>query len=240
MANKKKNISPPQKKSKISKPKPKNKKIKVTKTKIKKNNKTSLYIIVIMTLLVAILVLLNKFSEQGNKAINKEEKISSEKTKKNKGEFLPEFKKKEKEVVQFEEKQTKIKIYFLKLNEKTEEISLFPANRKIHSTNYILETLQELIKGPNKNETDQGLLTALPNNIKIHSIEIKNKTAIINFNKKLGENATGNILLQRINQIIYTATQFENIDNIKIKINGRYQKTLGSDGLSISGPLHRP
>lgn len=132
-----------------------------------------------------------------------------------------------------------VKVYFIQFNEKTEKTALLPVTRKIRSDSPLKDTLTELIKGPNKKEERRGLLTAVPSHLRIRGMEIRNRTAVIDFNGAIEENANGSILLSRIDQILYTATQFENVDSIMIKVNGRSKKFLGSDGLSLGGPLHR-
>ena len=100
-------------------------------------------------------------------------------------------------------------------------------------------TLEQLIKGPTPYEQGKGYITAVPSHLKIRNIDIKGKTAEIDFNGVIEEGAAGDILLKRIQQIVNTATQFDNIDSIIIKINGQRRKTIGGDGLSIGGPLRR-
>jgi len=70
-------------------------------------------------------------------------------------------------------------------------------------------------------------------------VKIRNKTAEIDFNSAIEYGAAGSILLNRLDQIVYTATQFSGVGSVIIKINGKARQTLGADGLSISGPLHR-
>jgi len=223
---------PPKKKSQKKSTKP----VKLSKTKIKKNNQTSLYILAIMALLTAFLILLNKFTTDKNPKPNKTTPTSDTLTD---TDYKNISQKPAEPVEKNLNENEKVKIYFIKINEKTEKMDLKAVTRKVFSKNKIKESLKRLIEGPSAEEEDHGFLTAIPKDLKVYDLKIKNKTAEINFNQAIGKGATGNILLRRIDQIIYTATQFKGIENIIIKINGRYQKTLGSDGLSINGPLHR-
>ena len=124
-------------------------------------------------------------------------------------------------------------------DEKTEKMSLIPMKRRVSSDTPIRGALNELLKGPSKNEEGRGLLTAMPENLRIRDIKIEKKTAVVDFNDAIEENANGNILLMRVDQIVYTATQFKNIDSVLIKINGKRRSFLGGDGLSIGGPITR-
>ncbi len=132
-----------------------------------------------------------------------------------------------------------VKIYLIRFNEKTERISLAPVMRRVNSDFLLRNALYELIRGPTESERGRGLLSAVPKNLRIRNIETKNRMVIIDFNDAIEKGANGSILLNRIDQIVFTATQFESINRIKIKINGRGKEFLGSDGLSIGGSLYR-
>jgi len=134
---------------------------------------------------------------------------------------------------------TTIKLYFIRMNEKTEKMYLSVVRRRIKGSDFIKKSLLLLAKGPSAEEKKRGYLNAVPSTLRIRSIAIINKTAVIDFNNAIEKQAAGTILIKRLNQIIYTATQFRDINSISIKINGHYRSTLGSDGLSISGPLQR-
>jgi spore germination protein GerM len=219
------------------------------------------YVLVIIILITIIVLLLNKFYEKGQFTIPKifkdtaktetlkdkpdpskdklpdtkardEKKAPEEKTDKDK----PEDKKSDDKPVPAEKE---VSVYFLKLNEKTEKIYLSPVKRKVPDSQLIYQALEQLIKGPTKNEEARGFITAVPARLKIRGIDIKGKTAEIDFNGVIEEGAAGDILLKRLEQIIHTATQFDSVDSIIIKINGQKRKSIGSDGYSISGPLRK-
>ncbi|MCL2155788.1 MAG: GerMN domain-containing protein [Leptospirales bacterium] len=132
-----------------------------------------------------------------------------------------------------------ISLYFLQFDEKTEKVNLKTVKRKLSDKQILSQTLNQLIKGPSPYEEGKGYITAVPSNLKVRSVTINGKTAEIDFNKAIEEGATGDILLKRIQQIVYTATQFEDVDSIIIKIDGQRRKSIGGDGFSISGPLKR-
>jgi len=239
--------------------KTKSKKKKATPVKYKANNSNKPYIaLVIMTLAVAFLLLENNsksFNLDFKKFFKSKSKILTTDNlslKKHKT-VLPKKKEKlvaeKKEIIKNREKikkieklkpgLKKIKIYFVKVNEQNEKIFLASIYRKLESASPLKETFSILLKGPSKREKRMGYLTALPKGLRINKIVVNGKTANIDFNKYLSYGASGNILLSRINQIVYTATQFPNIDNVLITINGKRKKSLGGDGLSIGEPLTR-
>jgi spore germination protein GerM len=161
--------------------------------------------------------------EKDNKEITKEnknskEKIVTERKDPERGEFL---------------------IYLVRFNEDNNKMSLLPVKRNIKAESPLKSTLNELIKGPNKIEKKKGLLTAIPDDLRIRNVQVVGRNAVLDFNDAIETNANGEILLTRIDQLVYTATQFEGIDSVIIKVNGKQKKFLGGDGLSVSGPIGR-
>ncbi len=137
------------------------------------------------------------------------------------------------------EKSIDIKVYFLKLDEKTEELYLSPVRRKVSDKNIITLSLENLIAGPSAYEKAAGYLSAVPPGLKVNKAAVKGRSAEIDFSGVIEEDAPGQILIKRLQQIVYTATEFDGIDSIIITINGKRKKSIGADGLSISGPMSR-
>ncbi len=203
------------------------------------------YILTIMVLLTIIILMVNTLyfreSNRSSGSLVKNEK-SQRPGRFEKQEIREEGKitgKSEKEKTGESIKKVKARIYFVRFNERNEKSYLTYVKRSIDSRNPVESALKELIRGLSPSEERRGLLTAVPENLKLRNVRMRNRTAELDFNGSLQMGAAGNILLNRIDQIVYTATQFENVDSVIIKINGKTRRTLGGDGLSISGPLQR-
>jgi spore germination protein GerM len=137
------------------------------------------------------------------------------------------------------DKRVGVQVWFLRFNEKTERVSLAPVKRSVLHENRVESALRELIEGPSAGEKGKDYLTAVPPALRLKGVKLRNRVAELDFDSALGEGATGTILMNRVDQIIYTATQFDDVDGVTITINGRRQSTIGSDGLSIQGTLSR-
>jgi len=135
--------------------------------------------------------------------------------------------------------EKEIAVYFLKLDEKTEKIYLSRVRRRIKSESPVEAAIESLIKGPTTAEENMGYITAVPSSLKVRSINIRGRTVEIDFSGVIEDGAAGEIAIKRVQQIVYTATQFDAADSVIILIEGKRRKTLGSDGFSISGPLRR-
>ncbi len=138
-----------------------------------------------------------------------------------------------------DEKAIDVKIYFLKLNEKTEELYLSSVTRKVSDKNILRLSLETLVSGPGPAEKSAGYMSAVPPTLRVNRVAIKGRSAVIDFSGAIEDDAPGQILIKRLQQIVYTATAIDGVDNIIITINGKAKKSIGADGLSISGPLGR-
>ncbi|MCX8123110.1 MAG: GerMN domain-containing protein [Spirochaetes bacterium] len=243
------------------------KKSKTTKTKKGSSKKSTTvtsssrapYILIIMAMAAGLLFLLSLQSDSiksfiakkteekkqntilpSSNEMNKEKKqventsVVADSKNKNTQELSPQKKQLEKE-----KPLIQAKIYFLFYNEKADKIELRPVTRNVDSRIPVKAALEELIKGPTKDEEKKGYVTAIPPTLKVIDVSIINNIAFINFNRAIEEGAAGNIMLNRLDQIIYTVTQFDAVDGIHILVNGQRKRFLGPDGISIAGPLKR-
>ncbi|MBN2157782.1 MAG: GerMN domain-containing protein [Spirochaetes bacterium] len=211
-------------------------------------SRNAVYVLVIMGLITALALLSNRFISRHKMSpdVKTEKSIPFENISEKDEKPIPDREEKARKpepgetAVSTEKPEKKsVKVYFVKLNEKTEKLYLSPVNRKVERNAMLENAIKELIRGPSSGEKRNGYLNAVPADLRINGIRLRNRTAEIDFNGAIERGATGSILLNRIDQIIYTATQFENVRSVVIKINGKTRQTLGSDGLSISGPLDR-
>ena len=219
----------------------KNNKKKTSKEVAIQKNRGPLYILIIMLLLTAIITLINRFYfNHIPEKVKVSEKLEIEEVKDEKQNDVVDEKELDNEEEASITSYKKAKLYFIKMNDKTEKMYLTSVYRKFSNNGLLLKNiLNQLVKGPLSEEKRKGLMTAIPADLKIYGIRMRNQTAEINFSTAIEKGAGGNILISRIDQIVYTATQFDNVDSIIIKVNGKTRDSLGSDGLSISGPIHR-
>jgi len=214
---------------------------------------TALYVLVIMILATIVVLLSGNYIKEvprlwervKNEVTSNKDKVPEKKDDHNKEiQKAAEDLKKEPEAAKIDDgepvkREIDAKIYFVRFNDATEKTFLSSVRRRVREDKKVEEALKLLIRGTNGEEKKKGYLTAIPENLRVNDVKIRNRTAEIDFNSAIEYGATGTILVNRIDQIVYTATQFEDIDSVVIKINGRRQKTLGADGIAIDGPLHR-
>lgn len=109
-------------------------------------------------------------------------------------------------------------------------------SRTVEGENIYLETVKELIKGPDSSSLNR----TIPDEVKVLDIDINEGTAVIDFNMKLKENHWGGSTGERMTvySIVNTLTQFENIDHVKFLLEGEEIDTLAGH-MDLTVPVPR-
>lgn len=114
-----------------------------------------------------------------------------------------------------------VSLYFAEYSET--ESYLIKETREISTGNELYKSvLEELIKGPESSE----LYPTLPSNVKVNSVKLSDGTAVVDFSREIITNfeeiphsSTTEVLA--IFSIVNTLTEFEEIDKVKITIEGK-------------------
>ncbi|MBP7583309.1 MAG: GerMN domain-containing protein [Spirochaetes bacterium] len=132
-----------------------------------------------------------------------------------------------------------VKIYLVRVDDNTGKSSMIAVSRAVKGQPTVQQALAELVRGSTVAEKRRGLLTAIPPSLRVRSVTVKNRNAEIDFNGAIEQPVGKDIMINRIDQIVYTATDIPGVDSVLIRINGRRQQTLGGEGIPIAGPLRR-
>ena len=120
-------------------------------------------------------------------------------------------------------------------------IKLKSVIRSIYFANSPLrETLKTLLDGPSTAELNQGLLSIIPEGTDLRNVYVKGHTAFLDFSDDFRFNSIGQAGLKaQLQQVIFTATEFSNVSDVQILIEGSRQKYLSQEGLYIADPVSR-
>jgi len=101
------------------------------------------------------------------------------------------------------------------------------------------DALESLIRGPSAEEEKQGLISLIPKNAKILNATVRGNTAYISFSEDFLFNTYGTegYASQR-RQIVLTATEFSNVKDVQILIDGKRIDYLG-EAVWIGSPVSR-
>ena len=131
-------------------------------------------------------------------------------------------------------------VYLVEYDENTGSITLIFRKRNIENNNSIEETIKTLLRGATDNENKNNIISCIPKDTELLDIFVEGNTVYLNFNESFEFNPLGNegTMLQ-IYQLVYTATQFEGIDNVIFLIDGNLNETIGAEGAIENMPFKR-
>ncbi len=131
-------------------------------------------------------------------------------------------------------------LYFVRINAEG-LISLAGTMRPVYYDDSPLrETLITLINGQSTSEISQGMITMIPEGTELRNVYVRENTAFIDFSDEFLINPLGHVgLIAQIEQVVYTSTEFKNINNVQILIEGKIQEYLSSEGFYLGEPLSR-
>ena len=103
----------------------------------------------------------------------------------------------------------------------------------------MLDALNAVLAGPTAEEISRGILNLIPQNTRVMSAAVRGSTAYINFSEDFLFNTFGvEGYVAQLRQIVWTATEFQNINDVQIQIEGRVIDYLG-EGIFIGAPISR-
>ena len=131
-------------------------------------------------------------------------------------------------------------IYLVEYSESTGAITLIFRSRKFNNNSSIKEAIDELLIGATDEENNRNIISCIPKGTKLLDIFVEDNTVYLNFNENFEFNPLGSEgTMVQIYQFVYTATQFEGIDNVIFLINGELHETIGSEGAIENMPFKR-
>jgi len=130
-------------------------------------------------------------------------------------------------------------LYFIQVD-RSGYISRVQANRKLPlSDSPMTDVLHALIAGPNADEKSKGLISLIPPATKLLSASIRGNTAYLSFNEEFQYNTYGvEGYAGQLRQIVFTVTEFSNVADVQILIEGRRIDYLG-EGVWVGSPVSR-
>jgi spore germination protein GerM len=137
------------------------------------------------------------------------------------------------------ESQAERTLYFIRVEDDGMILRSKALRRLPVSGTPLQDTLQALIDGPGAEEERQGMISLIPPATRVLSAVIEGNTARVNFSEEFQYNTAGmEGFAAQLTQIIWTATEFPNVRDVQILIEGNRVPLLG-EGISIWSPLNR-
>jgi spore germination protein GerM len=103
----------------------------------------------------------------------------------------------------------------------------------------LADVLNILLQGPSVKENSRGLISLIPGGTRLLSVVVRGSTAYINFNENFLFNEYGvEGYAGQLRQIVWTVTEFSNVKDVQILIEGRRIDYLG-ESIWIGSPIGR-
>jgi spore germination protein GerM len=130
-------------------------------------------------------------------------------------------------------------LYFIRVNNDGDIIRSRTTRRLPVSGTPLQDTLEALITGPDSAGEREGMLSLIPADTRVLSAVISGNTARINFSEEFQYNTAGmEGFIAQLIQVIWTATEFPNVQDVQILIEGNRIDHLG-EGIPVWNPLNR-
>ncbi|MDR1374225.1 MAG: GerMN domain-containing protein [Treponema sp.] len=103
----------------------------------------------------------------------------------------------------------------------------------------MLDILRSLLQGPSAEEQRRGFISLIPQGTRIINATVRGETAYINFSEEFQYNTYGvEGYAAQLKQVVWTATEFSNVKDVQVLIEGRRVDYLG-ESVWIGSPINR-
>ena len=140
-------------------------------------------------------------------------------------------------------------IFLVQVEDGGENLRLARVNRTLRASNTpLMDSLNALLSGPTAEESAQGMVSFISPGTRVLSVRVeghavgdaRRDTAYISFNESFQFNPYGSEGLRyQIWQVVYTATEFLNVHDVQILIEGNRVDFLHEGGIGIGSPIGR-
>ncbi len=127
-----------------------------------------------------------------------------------------------------------ITVYFL-----DESGRAAPVTRTTGESGVARAAVAALIDGPNRSESAAGLSTAFPADSLVLGIRVEDGTAYVDMSLEFAGGGGSASVLGRLAQLVYTLTEFDSIDRVRLLLDGEQIETFSGEGVDVSRPLAR-
>jgi len=132
------------------------------------------------------------------------------------------------------------RLFFVRVNDEG-KISFKSVLRPIPANaSPLLMSIEALIDGPHPGEISAHLLSLIPEGTEILGARIEAGVAYLDFNEPFRFNTLGiEGHRSQIEQVVYTATEFPDVQKVQFLIEGQRVNYLAGEGFWIGSPLGR-
>jgi spore germination protein GerM len=130
-------------------------------------------------------------------------------------------------------------LYFTQVDREGTVLRIKTTRKLPQSDSPMEDALKTLLAGPETDELRRGLITLIPKGTRILNTTVRGSTAYISLSEDFQLNTHGvEGYAASLRQIVWTVTEFSNVKDVQILVEGRRVDYLG-EGIWIGSPLDR-
>ncbi|MGH2683432.1 MAG: Gmad2 immunoglobulin-like domain-containing protein [Actinomycetota bacterium] len=99
--------------------------------------------------------------------------------------------------------------------------------------------LESLLAGPSEAEREAGVGTAIPDGTELLGLDIDDGIATVDLSSQYEQGSGSHAEFLRLAQVVYTITQFETVQGVNFRIEGKPVEMFGGHGILLDGPRAR-
>lgn len=112
--------------------------------------------------------------------------------------------------------------------------------RQVPYTERVATTaVSELLKGPSTTDSASGFHTEIPAGTNLRSVSIRNRIATVDLTGEFDDGGGSRSMFMRLAQLVFTVTQFDSVDSVALRLDGRPVEAFSGEGIVIDHPMTR-
>lgn len=133
-----------------------------------------------------------------------------------------------------DEEPRAVSVYFL-----DGEALMVGEGRDAETAGVVDEALSALVAGPSDFETEVGLHSEIPEGTELLGVDLDEGVARVDLSDEFESGGGSQSMQARVAQVVYTATQFDEVDSVRFLVDGQEVDAIGGEGVVVAEPLGR-
>lgn len=109
---------------------------------------------------------------------------------------------------------------------------LAASSRTVQSEGVARAALEAVFAGPNSTESEAGFTSVVPDGTKVKGLNIASGKATVDLNGSFTSGGGSTAMSLRVAQVVATLLQFDSVDSVDIRIDGKAVDGIGGEGVA--------
>ena len=121
--------------------------------------------------------------------------------------------------------------------------TLTPVARRLGNRDpdaFAAAAVEALVRGPRRDEVEQGLATAVPAGTRVLSADLEDGVLTVDLTAEVTSGGGSASMRARLEQLRWTLTRPTSVEALALRVDGEPLRVLGGEGLMVETPWRRP